>query len=142
MTVSWTEERTARLKELWDSGMSASQCAAELGGVTRNAVISKIHRKGFQSRASGADLRAPIKRGPRKSAPPPAPFPLARSKFGRCTGATGAADAVLQLGVGMCHWPEGDPLDPDFYFCGEATQHTYCPQHRAIAYVKHGRVSR
>ena len=50
--MSWTDERIDRLKELWSQGMTASQIADELGGVSRNAVIGKAHRLGLQSRPS------------------------------------------------------------------------------------------
>ncbi len=50
--MSWTDERIDRLKELWTKGMTASQIADELGGVSRNAVIGKAHRLGLQSRPS------------------------------------------------------------------------------------------
>jgi GcrA cell cycle regulator len=52
MTMSWTDERIDRLKEMWTKGMTASQIADELGGVSRNAVIGKAHRLGLQSRPS------------------------------------------------------------------------------------------
>ena len=44
--MSWTDERVELLKKLWADGLSASQIAAELGGITRNAVIGKVHRLG------------------------------------------------------------------------------------------------
>jgi GcrA cell cycle regulator len=50
--MSWTDERIERLKTLWTQGMTASQIADELGGVSRNAVIGKAHRLGLQSRPS------------------------------------------------------------------------------------------
>jgi GcrA cell cycle regulator len=50
--MSWTDERIERLKELWTRGMTASQIADELGGVSRNAVIGKAHRLGLQARPS------------------------------------------------------------------------------------------
>lgn len=52
--MSWTEERVDKLKELWNEGMSASQIAKVLGGVTRNAVIGKVHRLGLSNRGGGA----------------------------------------------------------------------------------------
>ena len=60
--MSWTDERIDKLKALWEKGMTASQIAEELGGVSRNAVIGKAHRLGLQSRPS------PVKSGdaPRK----------------------------------------------------------------------------
>ncbi len=51
--MSWTEERVELLKKMWGEGQSASQIAKELGGVTRNAVIGKVHRLGLSNRAGG-----------------------------------------------------------------------------------------
>ena len=48
--MSWTDERVELLKKLWADGLSASQIAAELGGITRNAVIGKVHRIGLTPR--------------------------------------------------------------------------------------------
>jgi GcrA cell cycle regulator len=53
--MSWTDERVETLKKMWADGQSASQIAKELGGVTRNAVIGKVHRLGLSNRAGGAD---------------------------------------------------------------------------------------
>jgi GcrA cell cycle regulator len=50
--MAWTDERIEQLKRLWENGMTASQIAEELGGVSRNAVIGKAHRLGLQSRPS------------------------------------------------------------------------------------------
>lgn len=49
-TADWTDSRIAALKHYWSQGMTASQIADELGGVSRNAVIGKAHRLGLQSR--------------------------------------------------------------------------------------------
>jgi GcrA cell cycle regulator len=51
--MSWTDERVETLKKMWADGQSASQIAKELGGVTRNAVIGKVHRLGLSNRAGG-----------------------------------------------------------------------------------------
>ncbi|MEM6588664.1 MAG: GcrA family cell cycle regulator [Pseudomonadota bacterium] len=67
--MSWTEERVEKLKKMWVEGQSASQIAKELGGVTRNAVIGKVHRLGLSNRSGGA---ASSDQGPKakaKSAP-------------------------------------------------------------------------
>ncbi|MFV0358442.1 GcrA family cell cycle regulator [Tropicimonas sp.] len=58
--MSWTEERVEILKKMWGEGQSASQIAKELGGVTRNAVIGKVHRLGLSNRngAGAADKPA------------------------------------------------------------------------------------
>ena len=56
--MSWTDERVEILKKMWGEGQSASQIAKELGGVTRNAVIGKVHRLGLSNRASGGSSSA------------------------------------------------------------------------------------
>jgi GcrA cell cycle regulator len=53
--MSWTDERVETLKRMWAEGQSASQIAKELGGVTRNAVIGKVHRLGLSNRVGGKD---------------------------------------------------------------------------------------
>ena len=63
--MSWTDERVELLKKLWADGLSASQIAAELGGITRNAVIGKVHRLGLSGRAKSPSSSAPR---PRKAA--------------------------------------------------------------------------
>jgi GcrA cell cycle regulator len=54
MQMSWTDDRVEILKKLWGEGQSASQIAKELGGVTRNAVIGKVHRLGLSNRATSS----------------------------------------------------------------------------------------
>ena len=71
--MSWTDERIDQLKRMWEKGMTASQIADELGGVSRNAVIGKAHRLGLQSRpspvkANEAPRRKPV---PKKAEPSP-----------------------------------------------------------------------
>ena len=63
--MSWTDERVELLKKLWADGLSASQIAAELGGITRNAVIGKVHRLGLSGRAKSHLSAAPRPRKPR-----------------------------------------------------------------------------
>lgn len=55
--MSWTDERIEQLKKLWGDGLSASQIAAELGSVTRNAVIGKVHRLGLSGRAKSPTVQ-------------------------------------------------------------------------------------
>src|SRR4026209_1674872 len=75
--MSWTDERVELLKKLWADGLSASQIAAELGGITRNAVIGKVHRLGLSGRAKSPSSTPPPPRQPRppgpmmRSPPPP-----------------------------------------------------------------------
>ena len=65
--MSWTDERVELLKKLWSDGLSASQIAAELGGITRNAVIGKVHRLGLSGRAKSASSASPRPRKARSS---------------------------------------------------------------------------
>jgi len=103
--MSWTDERVEKLKELWGEGMSASQIAKALGGVTRNAVIGKVHRLGLSNRGAApasspaapedpkpapkAAKAAPVKEKPAEDTkeaaseaeePKPAPAPVARNQ--------------------------------------------------------------
>jgi len=80
--MSWTEERIATLAKMWESGMTASQIAEELGGISRNAVIGKAHRLGLQSRpspvksneaAKAAAASAASAAAPAEPVAPPAP---------------------------------------------------------------------
>jgi GcrA cell cycle regulator len=57
--MSWTDERVEMLKKMWAEGQSASQIAKELGGVTRNAVIGKVHRLGLSNRNGGGAAPEP-----------------------------------------------------------------------------------
>src|SRR5438046_10120057 len=76
MTVlTWSEDRVEQLKKLWEAGLSASQIAAELGNVTRNAVIGKVHRLGLSGRAKSPASAAPR---PRKARPAQLIVPVAR----------------------------------------------------------------
>ena len=68
--MSWTDERVELLKKLWTDGLSASQIAAELGGVTRNAVIGKVHRLGLSGRTKTTLPSAPRVRTARRPAMP------------------------------------------------------------------------
>ncbi|MFD0978910.1 GcrA family cell cycle regulator [Tropicimonas aquimaris] len=80
--MSWTEERVETLKKMWSEGQSASQIAKELGGVTRNAVIGKVHRLGLSNRNGGggtaekakpAEVEVPEKPAVKAEAPRPKP---------------------------------------------------------------------
>ena len=75
--MSWTDERIETLKKMWDSGMTATQIAEELGGVSRNAVIGKAHRLGLPARPSPVKPNEPKAAPEPKPAPAPAPAPAA-----------------------------------------------------------------
>lgn len=78
--MSWTDERVETLKKMWADGQSASQIAKELGGVTRNAVIGKVHRLGLSNRVGpgGKDEEEEVvAEAPALKAEPPKPEPVA-----------------------------------------------------------------
>jgi GcrA cell cycle regulator len=81
--MSWTDERVETLKKMWGEGQSASQIAKELGGVTRNAVIGKVHRLGLSNRAAAsgaAATKTAPKEKPAAAAKPAAPKPAPKAK--------------------------------------------------------------
>ena len=116
--MSWTDERVETLKCMWGEGQSASQIAKELGGVTRNAVIGKVHRLGLSNRAVSADeeeeapqvaTAAPMKPEAMR-AEPAAP----RAEAPRPAAASPAAPVsnVTTLPVRKVIIPAGQPLPP------------------------------
>src|ERR1700710_1989294 len=154
MTVlTWTDDRVEQLKKLWESGLSASQIAAELGSVTRNAVIGKVHRLGLSGRAKSPSSAVPRQRKVR-----PAQH-MMRVNRPVSRGNTALAHAfevemepdpiafdnvvpmgqrrtLLELNEAAGHWPIGDPSSTEFFFCGgKALQSLpYCAHHSRIAY--------
>jgi len=149
--MSWTDERVELLKKLWADGLSASQIAGELGGITRNAVIGKVHRLGLSGRAKSASSAAPR---PRKARPASHMMRVPRASIRGNTALAYDYDAepepelveavipleqrrtLVQLTDATCRWPVGDPGSPDFFFCGGQTKEDspYCAHHSRIAY--------
>lgn len=150
LLASWTDDRVTRLKALWKDGLSAAQIAAELGYVTRNGVIGKVHRLGLSGRAkapSGSRERSP--RRPRIVSAVPrasrAPTALAHAYQVEAAPEPTAFENVIplhqrvslmELSDAVCHWPVGDPLEPDFHFCGgkALAGFPYCAHHSRVAY--------
>ena len=132
--MAWTEERVEVLKTLWNEGLSASQIAGRLGGVTRNAVIGKVHRLGLSGRAAPAKPKA-VKPDP---APEPARTPVRPRPSVQMDPATwGEGRAtVTTIGANDCKWPIGDPAGADFHFCGQgaAGGKPYCAYHSSLAF--------
>ncbi|HEX2656184.1 MAG TPA: GcrA family cell cycle regulator [Xanthobacteraceae bacterium] len=155
--MNWTDERVELLKKLWSDGLSASQIAAELGGITRNAVIGKVHRLGLSGRAKTPSSAAPR---PRKARQPSHMFrtmrPATRGNTALASHAVPAYEmeveaepelienvipigqrcSIVELTEDKCRWPIGDPAQADFFFCGgkSITGLPYCGHHSRIAY--------
>ncbi|MBN9318662.1 MAG: GcrA cell cycle regulator [Caulobacterales bacterium 68-7] len=147
--MSWTDERVSTLKKLWLDGLSASQIAKQLGGVTRNAVIGKVHRLGLSGRAAPSQPSRPVFKAPRPARPAPAPAAPRRIESTISAAPVVAAPTpaqvyrteepgsatVLTLGAHMCKWPIGDPSSDSFTFCGRRqSEGPYCGDHARIAY--------
>jgi GcrA cell cycle regulator len=176
-SAGWTEERVELLKKLWLEGLSASQIAGVLGeGVTRNAVIGKVHRLKLTGRAkptSSAPRARPAARpagGARRistgaARPSSGIASMMKSRSASPGAMTQGATALkmeeefqrevyvapqvqelyipedqrlslLELNEHTCKWPIGDPLTPDFYFCGQHSEEgkPYCDFHSRRAY--------
>ena len=144
--MGWTEERVSLLKKLWLEGLSASQIAKQLGGVTRNAVIGKVHRLGLSGRATPSQPQRPTFKTPRAPRPAIAASPAPRRSIEAALPAhlpapilapeePGTA-TVLTLGAHMCKWPIGDPASDSFTFCGRRSDREgpYCVEHARVAY--------
>lgn len=125
--MSWTDERVETLKRMWSEGQSASQIAKELGGVTRNAVIGKVHRLGLSNRAGGKDEDEPevaeaapapevarVEPAPQPAPrPEPGPQPAAARPAPEARPQTAAPAAnVTPLPVRKPLVPAGQPLPP------------------------------
>ena len=76
--MSWTDERVELLKKMWGEGQSASQIAKELGGVTRNAVIGKVHRLGLSNRNTGSTTASSSEPASKPAKEKPAPKAAAK----------------------------------------------------------------
>jgi len=149
--MSWTDERVELLKKLWQDGLSASQIAGELGGITRNAVIGKVHRLGLSGRAKSPSSSAPRVRKPRSH--------MMRVSRPSMRGNTALALAfemeqepepemieniipigqrcsLIELSDDKCRWPIGDPGSTEFFFCGGKPVEgaPYCGFHSRVAY--------
>jgi len=146
--LSWTDERVELLKRLWTEGLSASQIAGRLGnGVTRNAVIGKVHRLNLSGRVQQQRVAQP--RAPRKQREPSLAPRAGGSMPSMPTAGSSALKpmmraethvrpaaipepqplrlvdlpkdgrvTILHLSDKTCKWPIGDPGSEEFCFCG------------------------
>jgi GcrA cell cycle regulator len=92
--MGWTDERVETLKKLWLDGLSASQIAKHLGGVTRNAVIGKVHRLGLSGRAAPSQPADPVFKAPRPARPAAGAVPTSRRATAAATPPVTEAPSV------------------------------------------------
>ena len=142
--MSWTEEKVAKLKELWGKGNTASQIAEIIGGISRNAVIGKAHRLNLSAKIktrptiSGNKLVASsstnnvIKKGSRKQ--------KFRSLLLDKNFEPENPKSLEELTEDTCKWPIGHPNEEKFYFCGRKPEgeFPYCKLHVLYAFQPKG----
>src|SRR5512143_2508742 len=151
VNMDWTDERIDALRKMWLEGMSASQVARQLGGVSRNAVIGKVHRLGLAGREAPSRPRSLGGRPPGRTTQPRPPQAVpVREPAVRAAPVTPVSmpalpmvqpppvrldvrpsATILTLGEHACRWPIGDPDEAGFGFCGaRRTGHaSYCEAH-------------
>ena len=162
--MSWTDERVELLRKLWLDGLSASRIAAELaGGVTRNAVIGKVHRLGLSGRVKAqvptSSNRTRVGKAPNTANRTPmpqravampmrgntalaiqhTPAPLPARQRGSDNNVVPMAEnvTIMDLRESMCRWPVGDPSSAEFRYCGGKApigDGPYCSFHSRMAY--------
>ena len=124
--MSWSDERVELLKKMWGEGQSASQIAKELGGVTRNAVIGKVHRLGLSNRNGSGGTSEPAKAKPAakpaakakpKAAAKPAPKPETAKPAEEAAPAPAApvsrAKQIIPAGQPLPPQPSANEIDPE-----------------------------
>ncbi len=143
--MSWTEEKVAKLKELWGKGNTASQIAEIIGGISRNAVIGKAHRLNLSAKIktrtatsnqnfdnSILDKNSNSKR-------------IRRSKFKSLIIEKDFEPEnpkqLEELDENSCKWPIGHPDEKNFYFCGRSSMKdfSYCKLHILYAFQPKGK---
>lgn len=153
--MSWNDERVDLLKKLWSEGLSASQIAARIGGVTRNAVIGKVHRLGLSGRATTSRSSTVRTRPSRLSAtrralkpkfaqignvairslyhPEAEPF---TPTYQELEIPLAERKTLQDLTESNCRWPIGDPQHADFHFCNRSKVPglSYCEHHARRAF--------
>ena len=143
--MSWTEEKVAKLKELWGKGNTASQIAEIIGGISRNAVIGKAHRLNLSAKiktrtatssqnfdSTTNEKNTQIRRG-RKS--------KFKSLIIEKDFEPENPKQLEELDENSCKWPIGHPDEKNFYFCGRSSlkDFSYCKLHLLYAYQPKGK---
>ena len=143
--MSWTEEKVAKLKELWGKGNTASQIAEIIGGISRNAVIGKAHRLNLSAKiktrtaTSNQNFENSLDEKNTKSKK------VRRSKFKSLIiekdFETENPKQLEELDENSCKWPIGHPDEKSFYFCGRSSlkDFSYCKLHLLYAYQTKGK---
>ena len=136
MTASaWTEDRIDRLRTLWLEGHSAARIARELGaGLTRSAVLGKVHRMGLSAGRPRPRGASAVVRSPPRDHRPPSP-PVSEALAGPAPVPDQGRTTLLSVRRCECRWPYGDPKAEGFSLCGRpVARGAFCGPHAAVAY--------
>ena len=143
--MSWTEEKVAKLKELWGKGNTASQIAEIIGGISRNAVIGKAHRLNLsakiKTRTAASNRSFENSQDDKKNNNKK----FKRSKFKSLIIEKDFEPEnpkqLEELDENSCKWPIGHPNEKSFYFCGRSSlkDFSYCKLHLLYAYQPKGK---
>ena len=143
--MSWTEEKVAKLKELWGKGSTASQIAEIIGGISRNAVIGKAHRLNLSSKIKTRNASS-IQNYENNSEENNSKQKKGRkSKFKSLIIEKDFEPEnpkkLEELDESSCKWPIGHPEEESFYFCGRSSlkDFSYCKLHLLYAYQPKGK---
>lgn len=138
--MGWTDESVEKLRQLWAQGLTANEIAKKLG-VTKNAIVGKVHRLCLTARPSpikvkDSEQELPLEQ-PVEEVKAVDPQPVVESPKPRKTEEL-TNIKLVDLDSHTCRWPIGDPRDDDFCFCGKKVRsgQTYCDEHSMQAYVK------
>lgn len=147
--MSWTPELIKELKKLWKKGLTTGEIGRVIG-MSKNAVVGKAHRLGLESRPSPIKREEMVKkekaaRALKKVAKPVAKptRPVVQSEPEVAVKSAKKVKPGKNKGVKLvdlkptsCRWPEGDPKESDFHFCGKEAVpgKSYCEEHCAVAY--------
>ena len=143
--MSWTEEKVAKLKELWGKGNTASQIAEIIGGISRNAVIGKAHRLNLSAKIKTRTVssnhnfeNSSIEKniGNKRSRKSKFKSLLIEKDF-----EPENPKQLEELNENSCKWPIGHPNEKSFYFCGRSSlkDFSYCKLHLLYAYQPKGK---
>ena len=143
--MSWTDEKVAKLKELWGKGNTASQIAEIIGGISRNAVIGKAHRLNLSAKIK---TRSVTSNGNYESSNDNKNLKLKRGRRSKFKSLIIEKDfepenpkTLEELDENSCKWPIGHPNEKNFYFCGRTSlkDFSYCKLHLLYAYQPKGK---
>ena len=143
--MSWTDEKVAKLKELWGKGNTASQIAEIIGGISRNAVIGKAHRLNLSAKIKTRTATSNVSYENSKENKDVTSKKGRRSKFRSLiidkNFEPENPKQLEELDENSCKWPIGHPNEKTFYFCGRTSlkDFSYCKLHLLYAYQPKGK---